>query len=72
MREKRNLTQSKLSKLTGVRQGLISSYELGERNPGLKNLMKLADGLNVSVNKLISPPKLNDEQAATTDPDSAA
>ena len=49
-REIRNLTQSELSKLTGIDQGDISKLEKGIGNPTVKKLQKLADGLNMELN----------------------
>ncbi|MFR7760765.1 MAG: helix-turn-helix domain-containing protein, partial [Peptoniphilus grossensis] len=42
-----NLTQKDLSKRTGINQADISRIENGTRNPSLKMLKKLANGLGM-------------------------
>jgi len=40
-----NLTQKQLSELTGIDQADISKLENGTRNPSIRLLQKLADGM---------------------------
>ena len=50
---KRRLTQSQLSDATGITQAVISHYIKGTRMPTLRNLVKIADVLNVSTDYLL-------------------
>ena len=51
--EKR-LTQSQLSKMTGITQSLLSRYITGQRIPGIYNLHKLCEALECSETRLIN------------------
>lgn len=62
LREKKNISQYRLSKESGISQGLISEYESGQKTPGMKNLLKLSQALGVSVSSLFD----------SNNPDSAA
>ena len=48
-RIKQNLSQKELSKLTGINQSEISKLESGERNPSIKLLQRLADGMGMAL-----------------------
>ena len=48
-RIKQNLSQKELSKLTGINQSEISKLESGERNPSIKLLQRLADGMGLTL-----------------------
>ena len=48
-REYRGLTQDQLGKLSGIHGGTIRKYELGIRNPKQEQLIKIANGLGISV-----------------------
>lgn len=48
-REKQNITQTQLAKLTHIDQGDISRIERGIGNPTLKKIEKLFDALGVSL-----------------------
>jgi len=50
-RQKQNLSQSELAKLTGLTQASISKLEQGVSGPSAKNMMKIADVLGIQ-NKL--------------------
>lgn len=52
LRQKRNLSQDELAELSGVQQYLISSYEVGRREPNIKTMRKLAKALNVKITEL--------------------
>jgi transcriptional regulator with XRE-family HTH domain len=47
------LTQTDLARLAGFQPCLISHYENGRRNPGIKNLLKLAEALGCTTDELI-------------------
>ena len=44
-----NLTQKELAELTGINQADISKLENGTRNPSLKLLQRLADGMGMAL-----------------------
>ena len=48
-RTSQNLTQTQLSEKTGISRSDISRLENGTRNPTIKLLQKLADGLNMNL-----------------------
>ena len=48
-RNSQNLSQKELAKLSGLNQSDISKLENGTRNPTIKLLQKLADGLNMNL-----------------------
>lgn len=48
-RELRGLTQDELGKRAGILGGTIRKYELGIRNPKQEQLIKIANGLGISV-----------------------
>ena len=48
-REKLNITQAELARRTGIDQGDISKLERGTRNPSLKLLKRLAQGLGMEL-----------------------
>ena len=52
------LTQKQLSERTGIAQADISKLENGTRNPSLKLLKRLADGMGMDL-KLVFTPKKN-------------
>ena len=51
-----NLTQKELAERTGINQADISKLENGTRNPSLKLLKRLADGMGMNL-KLVFTPK---------------
>lgn len=51
-----NLTQKELSERTGIDQADISKLEHGTRNPSLKLLKRLADGMGMEL-RLVFVPK---------------
>ena len=48
-RNSQNLTQSELSKRTGINQADISKIENGTRNPTIKLLSRLASGMDMTL-----------------------
>ena len=61
MRTLRGLTQTELAKRLGATQSLVTNYETGRREPGIRYLLKLSRILNVSVDWLIGTPPLKPE-----------
>ena len=54
LREKKNITQVKLSLLVGVSQQSITYYESNTRTPSLPVALRIAKALNTSVEGLIN------------------
>lgn len=53
LRKERKLTQQQLAELIGVKNGVISFYELGDRTPSPAVLRKLALALHVTADYLL-------------------
>lgn len=53
IRKSKNMSQLKLAMELNTNQNTISRYETGEREPGLMELIKIADYFNVSVDYLL-------------------
>ena len=50
-----NLTQKELAERTGINQADISKLENGTRNPSLKLLKRLADGMDMNLSLVFTP-----------------
>lgn len=53
LRKEKGLSQLRLATDLHTTQNTISRYETGEREPGIAELIKIADYFNVSVDYLI-------------------
>lgn len=53
-RMQRNLTQTELSIRAKVDRNYIGMLERGERNPSYLSLLKIASGLDMSINELLT------------------
>lgn len=53
LRKKKGISQLRLATELNTTQNTISRYETGEREPGIAELIKIADYFNVSVDYLI-------------------
>ena len=53
LRKKKKLSQLRLATDLNTTQNTISRYETGEREPGIEELIKLADYFNVSIDYLL-------------------
>lgn len=51
----KNLTQKELAERTGIAQTEISKLENGTRNPSIKLLQRLADGMDMVLNVTFTP-----------------
>lgn len=51
--QENNTSAYKLSKETGISQGLISDYKNGIKKPTTENLVKIADFFNCSIDSLL-------------------
>lgn len=58
-RTSNNLTQKELAERTGIAQTEISRIENGSRNPSIKLLQRLADGMGMVLNISFTPKKAN-------------
>ena len=58
-RTSQNMTQKELAERTGINQADISKLENGTRNPSLKLLKRLAEGMDMDL-KLVFTPKSSD------------
>ena len=56
-RMSQNMTQKELSERTGIAQTEISRLENGTRNPSIKLLQRLADGMGMVLNVTFTPKK---------------
>lgn len=62
LREERGLSQRELARLSGVSNGTISLIEQGRSDPTLGLMMKILDGIGVSVADFFSAPQSDPEQ----------
>ena len=56
-RTSKNMTQKELSERTGIAQTEISRLENGTRNPSIKLLQRLAEGMDMVLNITFTPKK---------------
>lgn len=54
-RAEKGFTQAELAKRTGIRQSEISRIENGTRNPSIKLLQRLADGMDMKLSISFEP-----------------
>lgn len=53
IRKSKGISQLKLAMDLNMSQNTISRYETGEREPGIAELIKIADYFNVSIDYLV-------------------
>ena len=53
-RAEKGLTQKKLGELCGIADSNIRKYESGNQNPKIETLQKIADALDIPVNRLLA------------------
>lgn len=61
-RENRNMTQSEIADILGVKTATISKYEAGALEPNIESLKKLADLFEVSIDELLREDKFDVSQ----------
>lgn len=61
IRQKRGITQNKLSTITKISRSSIALFESGQSNPSLKQLIALSSGLNMTIDELIRAPTIDKE-----------
>lgn len=62
IRKNKNISQLKLALELNMSQNTISRYETGEREPGITELIQIADYFDVSIDYLVGRtenPKIN-------------
>ncbi|NLI08798.1 MAG: helix-turn-helix transcriptional regulator [Thermotogaceae bacterium] len=52
IRDRKGMTQEKLSEISGLERSYISDVERGARSISLKNIERLASALGIQVNEL--------------------
>lgn len=58
LREKKRISQVTLAKISGTTRASIALLESGSANPTLDVLLKISQGLKVSIDELISSPRV--------------
>ena len=53
IRTSKGISQLKLAMYLNMSQNTISRYETGEREPGINELIKIADYFNISIDYLL-------------------
>ena len=62
LRKEKGISQLKLAMDLNMSQNTISRYETGDREPGINDLIKIAEYFDVSIDNLVgrtNNPKLN-------------
>lgn len=54
IRNERGISQTQLTANTGLMQAWISQVENGHRNPSWSNVLRVAEGLGVSLGELVA------------------
>jgi transcriptional regulator with XRE-family HTH domain len=54
LRESRNMNATEFAAHSGISRGHLSELEHGKREPGLLMLQDIADGLGISMSRLLS------------------
>ncbi len=67
LRQARNLSQGALASLSGLPRSTVSHIESGSGNPSLRNLVKVADALRVSIEELLVRPRTEVHLARSLD-----
>ena len=62
MRNLRGLTRTEFAKKLGVSTALVSAYEVGKREPSIKNLIALTQILNIGADWLLGIPPQTPEK----------
>ena len=67
IRTLRGLTRSEFAKQLGVSTALVSAYEVGKREPSIKNLIALTQVLNIGADWLLGlSPQTPEKNTGTT------
>ena len=57
-RKERSVSQEALADLSGIDRSYMSSIERGKQNPGLVSIIRIAEGLGMSVAELMLDARL--------------
>lgn len=57
LRKKRGLSQTQIANLSGITRASVALLESGSANPTLDILLKIAQGLHIPIEELISSPR---------------
>lgn len=71
-RSRLKITQNELARRTGIDQGDISKLEHGTRNPSLRLLKRLADGLDMDLEIKFVPRNRDEDQNPGKSDDTAS
>lgn len=55
LRWEKNLTQAELAKKAGIKQSMLSKFELGKFNPSMKSIKRMADALEAKLTIKLDP-----------------
>lgn len=69
IRQEKDLSLEELSKLSGVSKSMLAQIERGNGNPSLSTLWKIANGMMVPFNSLVSQPRAPYEVVRLSDID---
>lgn len=59
--EKRNLSITQLSKISGVKQSTLDNIiQTNSKSPGIQNIHKIANAFNMTVSEFLDIKELND------------
>ena len=59
--EKRNLSITQLSKISGVKQSTLDNIiQMNSKSPGIQNIHKIANAFNMTVSEFLDIKELND------------
>lgn len=58
LRDRRGITQVQLAQLAEIPRSTVANMESGRANPTLENLVAIAAALQVTVEELLSPPRV--------------
>lgn len=53
IRKEKGMSLQKIEDMTGISLHLVWNYETGKTDPGLKNVLRIAETLGVSVGELV-------------------
>jgi transcriptional regulator with XRE-family HTH domain len=63
-RQKKNITLEDLSKATGISKSTLSRLESGQRKPSLELLLPVVAALAISLDDIVSSPKIDDPRVS--------
>lgn len=67
IRQEKNVSLDELAKLSGVSKSMLAQIERGIANPSLSTLWKIANGLMISFNELVTRPNASQEVVRISD-----